>query len=621
MRFLTKFSSETDSPFLSFLKSFGLPEYLFPRCMGVYFWFSAARVLSERRKNLHPVSEWTFFLADSSLVALLVSCLFGFAVLSLIYHVLKKSKPRFASVLDNVFLLLGTFGFSFAILWRYDDFYLMLGVFAVCAVFVCYAVRNLQAHGILHTLNSIKYDKFCIIVSLVFSLFVVVFISITAVCKHRTYNTSTYDMGIFVQTFYSLKEHLNAVTTCERSHALSHFRVHASYIFYLLVPLYSLFPSGDTLIAAQAVLAVSGVIPLILIAKKRGYSGLLLFVISGVYALNVGIISPCYSEFHENAFLPPLLMWLLFAVETGNLKLLYILSALTLIVKEDAPLYIICLGLYFFFEKKSKKRLHGLFISAAALVYFVFITNWLRQNGDGNMMLNSRFYYLSVDGNGDFAVIVSNILNDPAYFFSLFVQEHTLMFFIQALLPLLFVPLICRRIHRYLLVIPFVIMNLVIGSGYPQAAVMGYQYTFGPSCFLIYLFVVNSGGAKQHERECIAALSLLASFVTSVSLLTQNVYFYDSYRENKAYYDGIEACLDTIPEDASVVSDGTFLPHVANRDEIYAFDDDKLNELDYDFYVLRNSDEKTEQKLEDAGYTCFAQYESAVVIYKSPNYG
>ena len=162
----------------------------------------------------------------------------------------------------------------------------------------------------------------------------------TTIAKHEAFGTTCFDMGIFVQMFHSLAHNLTAVTTCERDMFLSHFHVHASYIFYLLVPFYALLPHEDTLFTAQAILTVSGIIPMFLIAKQRNFKGFTLLFACILYLFSNGLLAPCYYHFHENCFLPTLLLWLLYAVERRNYPLLYIMSVLVCIVKEDAPLYL-----------------------------------------------------------------------------------------------------------------------------------------------------------------------------------------------------------------------------------------------------------------------------------------
>lgn len=145
----------------------------------------------------------------------------------------------------------------------------------------------------------------------------------------------------------------------------------------------------------------------------------------------------------------------------------YIMSALVCFVKEDAPLFIICIGMYMFFEYKGEfKRIHGIIVSLLSGIYMISILNYLTEHGDGQSMSSSRFGHLMIDSTGGMSEVVKNSLSDPAYLISMLFNESTIQYLLAVMLPLLFVPLFTKKIHRYLLMMPFIITNLVIGFFY-----------------------------------------------------------------------------------------------------------------------------------------------------------
>ncbi len=615
---------------LGILQSCGIPKHLFERCVGIYLTVSAIYIIKARKNGIDVIENWQEFIQDSPLIVTILWVFAIFAVMSLFFYVFKERFKKEIQWVDSALLIGGTLLFSCVLLWNNNDFYLCIGVCLMTIALVSYGAFRMK------TPPHIKKSgtKWVIIPVTIISVLVLVFLCLTAVAKHNTYNTTCYDMGIFTQMFYSLSHHLSAVTTCERDMLLSHWNVHASYIFYLLVPIYALFPSGSTLIIAQAVLTVSGVIPVFLIAKNRNFKGIPLLCACMVYLFSAGLLAPCYYQFHENAFLPPLLMWLLYAVERRNYKLFFIMSALVCIVKEDAPLYVICIALYLAIDEKSKKRFLALIAAFVSGAYFIFITSWLTKNGDGSMMMATRFGNLTIEESDGFIDIIGNVLSNPSYFISLFVKENTLLFLVEMFLPLLFLPFMTRKIHRYFLMIPFIIMNLVIGSGYGYAATMGYQYTFGTSTLLIYMTLINIADFDTNRRNTTVITAGVVSIITAVSLVSSNISYFENYSEQREHYQKIEECLETIPADGIVISNTGYLPHIANRDEIYLLDDDDfekngdeiigLKDMEqYDFYVLSYGDAKTDSAipyLESAGFTVFADCENAVIIYQNPNY-
>ncbi|MBQ8927819.1 MAG: DUF2079 domain-containing protein [Oscillospiraceae bacterium] len=615
-------------PVGKFLKGCGFPDMLLTRFAGVYFLIAGAMVRSAAKDKIDVIGAWKDYVNGSSFGGMVAWILVCFAALTLLYALL----PERLRFFDQAMLFTGVLSFSLSVVWRADNYYLAIGVSLVAVVFLSYGMSKL-CHESLEKMP----DWTCAAIIFSVAAAVTAYIFVTTWDRHRVFSTCTFDFGIFAQMFHSLGTDLSADTTCERDYLLSHFKVHASYIYYLLVPFYKLHPSEDTLFFSQAVLSMGGVIPLYLLAKRHGYRGLHRISVCMIYIFCSGLLAPCYYEFHENCFLPTLLMCLMYAVDQRKYIAVYIFTVLVCIVKEDAPLYVMCIGMFLFFDEKSRARLHGLVMTVLSGIYFVLIMHYLTEYGDGKMMTSSRFGILTIDADAGFAGIVKNVLTDPAYFFSLFVQEQTLLFFLQTMLPVLFLPLMTRKIRRFWLIIPYVVMNLVIGAGYGYAANIGFQYIFGPSALLIYMVLVNLDDMEPKKRSTMAVVAAGVSVITACSLVSVKLSYYDSYKNRPEHYQNMEACLDTVPRDASVLSNIWFLPHIAERRELYSFDKKDLipdpaaegaytgvYDLDkYDFLVLSRADENTDfamPYIEAAGFTLFNETENYIVIYVSPDY-
>lgn len=627
----------------SILERCGIPDKLLLRVLGLYLIISGLNITAAMDKGLNPISQWKEYVKAATPGDDILWLIFGFVLLTVLHFFLSKKQRVF----DQLTAFAGVIIFSLSLMWRLplgtnEKFYLSLGLIAVAVVLVSYIVGKTERTAFEKIPNWLAG-----LIVFTAAGAVTAFVAVTTVAHHNTFGTSTFDFGIFVQMFHSMTSDLTAVTTCERDTFLSHFNVHASFIYYILAPVYALFPHEETLLIAQAVLAMGGVVPLFLIAKKHDYKGLSLVFVCMIYIFCAGLLAPCYYDFHENAFLPTLLMWLLYAADQRKYILFYIMSALVCIVKEDAPLYVMCIALYLFFDEKKWKRLHGIIVTAISGAYFFFITNWLTEHGDGQMMAASRFGNLTIDPEDGFVGIIKNVLLNPAYFISEFISrrdeavlpEEMLVFFLQVMIPLLLLPFATRKIRRFLLFVPFLIMNLVIGSGYGYASSIGYQYIFGPSCLLIYMLLLNCEDSKPEHRNARVTASAVASMIMSVTLLSGNISYYESYSERKEDMLELQACLDTIPEDAAVACNTWYLPHIANRDEVYLLDNGDFNtdpmnpqimtlkEIDrYDFFVMNYRDDYVAQavaQLTREGYTLYNEAETAsghIVIYASAEY-
>ncbi len=131
--------------------------------------------------------------------------------------------------------------------------------------------------------------------------------------------------------------------------------------------------------------------------------------------------------------------------------------------------------------------------------------------GSSDFMMDSSFSNLIFGENAGFSGMILNIQRNPSYFFSLLFSEKTLVYFLQIMLPLLFLPFITTKIRRHFLTLPFVIMNLVIGSGYRYAAEMGYHYTFGTVTLLIFLAIINCADLNEKDGNTQGAAAILES--------------------------------------------------------------------------------------------------------------
>ncbi|MDO5557982.1 MAG: DUF2079 domain-containing protein [Oscillospiraceae bacterium] len=621
---IRKYASQTGT----ILKNTGLPDLLLIRFMAVYLIFSGFFLLRSVIDKTDPVGGWKDYIAGSSLPLMTGLTAGGFIVLSVLYYLLRKTRYNAA---DHIALFCGFMLFSCCGVIKNNSFYLATGLIILSLILMYQIFLKTDPERLDHLPNFTA-----MIIVLVCAVCVAAVLIITSINKYRIFWSATFDFGIFVQMFHSMSRKLLPLTTCERGMVLSHFNVHASFILYLLVPVYKLFPEPETLLFIQPVLVMSGVIPLYLTAVNHKFKGLSLAGVCLIYVFSSSLIMPCMYDFHENCLLPPLLMWAIYAADKRKFPLLYIMSALVCIVKEDAPLYIICLSIYLFFDEKSVRRVHAVILAVLSGIYFAGITGWLNEHGDGQFMAAMRFSNLTIDQAEGFTGIIKNVLEDPLYFFSLLITEKSLLFFIQVFLPLLFIPFISKKAYRLILIFPFVIMNLAVGSSYGYASNINFQYIFGPACFLIYLTVLNCSDMNLKTRNTLVALAAAASVISSVSCLTPSLKLNEVYNNNSQQYERMHECLNSIPEDASVIGFGYYMPHIANRDEVYLFDQANLESpleegkevvikdvMNYDFFILKNSDEITEPSrkyLEKSGFTIYKEFEDVFVIYINPQY-
>ncbi|MCI8504756.1 MAG: DUF2079 domain-containing protein [Lachnospiraceae bacterium] len=136
------------------------------------------------------------------------------------------------------------------------------------------------------------------------------------------------------------------MTTLERDGLLSHFSVHVSPIYYLLLPIYLLFPTPATLQILQAAVLASSVIPLWKLGKHHGLSNLQQMFLCLLLLLYPAFSGGTAYDLHENCFLAPLLFWLFYGIARQNVPITALAAFLTLMVKEDAAVYTAVIALW-----------------------------------------------------------------------------------------------------------------------------------------------------------------------------------------------------------------------------------------------------------------------------------
>ena len=570
--------SEKHPRFAAFLRAAGIPDMLLIRMIAAFFIVSGFNVLFRRYDAIAPIAVWKDFLNHSSLGMIILMSLLLFLALTL----LRITLPPKLRVSDQIAAVAGLLFFNFEVMWRNGNFYNCAGTIVITLIFFYYILNKTDTTRFSQKLSG----RACFAIVLCGTLFAFAFICVISLYRHWFFVSKYDDLGIFVQMFYSLITHKNANTTCERYEVLSHFRVHASYILLLLAPIYKLIPRPETLLILQAIFAEAGIIPFYLIAKRHKFTGIPLIFLCGCYTFAVAIIGPCFFDFHENALLPTLLMWLIWSLEYKKYVPAYIFTVLVCIVKEDAPLFVILLCLYFFFhEKDSRRAAHGFVMASMAGAYMLLITTWLNKNGNGVYMTDTRFEHLMITKGSGLSAVIKTVLTDPAYFFSLFFQEKTLMFFFEIMISLLFVPFMTKKIYRYLLMLPFLLTNLVIGAQYEAAAKIEMQYIFGPYCLLLYMCILNLSDMEAERKYQMPVIMAAASFLLSFGMYTERIRWITGYKNNQQYYVGLQNVLDQLPKDAKVGVDSFLVPHVANRDEVYMFDG---NQVDMDTHLLKH---------------------------------
>lgn len=449
--------------------------------------------------------------------------------------------------------------------------------------------------------------------------------------RYLTFSSPNFDFGLFVNMFHNMKETGLPLVTSERDVLLSHFVVHISPIYYLLLPFYFVFPSPMTLQIGQALALASGVIPVMLLCRHFKLSGKVTILASVIYSFYPALSAGCFYDIHENCFLTPLLLWMFYFFEKEKYPLMYVFAFLTLMVKEDAAVYVILFAVYVLMSRK--KYLHGGILAIGSALYFCIALAILEATSAhyaelyaadtpnpsiAGPMIN-RFNNLIFDAAQGLVGVIKTALVNPGYLLTqLFTTKEggfeKFMYVFQMFLPLGLLPFCTKKASRWLLIVP-VLMNLL--TYYKYQYDIGFQYHFGIIAFLVYVAIQNIPDLNPPTRQNMvgfAAAACCCVYLISV-IPTFNTYR-TKWEDGKEKFQKMDEILDTIPEDASLCVSTMLLAHVADRDEVYEINyHGNVGDVDYVIFDARYSiDDKKLNAYLDQGYTVKEEHKGMLLI-------
>ena len=443
-------------------------------------------------------------------------------------------------------------------------------VLAILAVFGIYGWNKTPEPAI----EPKKAHKAYIWITVGLSAAFFLFVSAWTVGRVYSFSSPTFDFGIFSQMFYNMKESGLPMTTVERDGLLSHFAVHVSPVYYLMLPFYWLVPTPATLQVLQAAVITSAVIPLWKIGKHHGLTGGQRMLVCVVL-----LLFPAYSggtsyDIHENCFLTPLILWLLYGIDRKNTAITAIAAVLTLMVKEDAAVYVAVVALWLIvktvlrFKKLDVQNLiTGIVLLAISLGWFFLVTGYLAKSGDG--VMTYRYNNFMYDGSSSLITVIKSVILNPMKAVYECVDAEKLYFIAMTLLPLLGLPLLTRRYERYILLIPYILVNLM--SDYQYQHDIFFQYTFGSNAFLVYLTVVNLADLKINWQRIFAlvAATIMSAACFGIVVVPKAMNYPAQAIQYYDYYQNIRDTLDTIPDSASVTATTFYTTHLSQRKVLY----------------------------------------------------
>ena len=499
---------------------------------------------------------------------------------------------------------------------RTQYFLVVLGILLAYAMFVLYTVRQ-NAEWLAKWNPNGRTVALC---AACFAVVACVILSVITCLRYKTFSTPNYDFGLFCNMFENMKKTGLPLVTSERDQLLSHFAVHISPIYYLLLPFYAIFPSPMTLQIGQAVILTAGVIPIVLLARHFKLSGKLTILVSFLYCFYPALSTSCFYDLHENCFLPFFLLFTFYFFEKEKYIPMYLSALFVLAVKEDAAIFLIVFAAYVILSRK--KYLHGAILAGLSVGYFLLATHLINTYGDG--VLSNRFDNLLLEPEDGIVGVAITAISNPGYLLTQIFTEgkadgwNKIYYFLVMFLPLGLLPFCTKKPSRWLL-LGAILLNIL--SHYQYLYDPGFQYHFGALAFLMYAALQNLPDLKAPTKRTLCSIAAVACCGLYLTMVMPNLTYYtERWNKEKETYEKMEEILETLPDDASLSVSTMLLAHVADHDEVYEIeyhrDENGKYKADVDFVVvdLRYGYGDIYREYHAMGYRLYENHKGMILI-------
>jgi uncharacterized membrane protein len=414
--------------------------------------------------------------------------------------------------------------------------------------------------------------------------YAVYFAAIT-VAHHRNLGTSSFDMGLEDNLMWNLV-HGGPIfrSTPFDGPTGTHLRHHATFFSYVLAPIYRLAPHPETLLVVQAALMGGAAIPLHLHARRH-LAPWTATVVALVYLAYPPLHGANLYDFH---YLPlgVFFLWLvLYAVEARRRALAVVAALLAISVREDVACCLAVLGVFLLLSGKAARA--GVLLAAAGGGYFLIMKLAVMPHfaAGRESFVNQYAGLLPPEAHG-FSGILQTVVGNPVFTETVVVEPAKLVYVLQLLVPVLFLPL--ARPIGLLLLLPGFLFTL-LSTGYAPLSQISFQYTSYWTAFVFIGVVLqlarvrrarDASDASGPTRQRALAVGVVAATL-ACTYLDGAVLQHDTLRggfqpfaigttpDDLARRAELAALIAQIPPDARVSASERLLPHVSGREDAY----------------------------------------------------
>ncbi|HLN47558.1 MAG TPA: DUF2079 domain-containing protein [Magnetospirillaceae bacterium] len=428
---------------------------------------------------------------------------------------------------------------------------------------------------------------------------VAAFVALASALATDRYITYGYgaDLGLFTQTIAAAFHGFSN----QVEHG-SHFLVHFSPIYFLVAPLLGVARSPLTLELLQVVACALTAPAIYLIARRRTQPRLAA-LIACVTLLYPPLFAMSLSEFHENGLAPPVIAWLLWAVDGRRFAWAALFAVLALCIKEDEAIILAVLGgAYLILSLRARDRAGALFggaVAAAALAVLALYFDVIQPNAGGRYFVAD--FYLAHDADLPHGITV--VLG-------------RLTFLLEVFAPLLFLPFLSRWLW---LAVPGLLE--VLSSRWPVTYTMGTHYAAVWIPYVLAAFAVAVAAIAARDMARARLLTTLCVGACVLNLIVASpAHWGHYYRARTARDASLDRIIARVPHDANVGSFDEAFTHLSldpnARIDMYVTPDYFVYDAQYDGLTWRRNIVPRLAAVVCAGYFEAIARDGSVTLYK-----
>jgi len=385
-----------------------------------------------------------------------------------------------------------------------------------------------------------------------------------AVIHYAVFETARFDLSNMVQPVWNtLHGHFLEMTTIDGQQR-DRLGFHADPLLLLLVPVFRIWSNPLLLPVLQALAVSSGALPVFWLARKHMQSSragahfAFAYLLYPATQFNAFTIT---SSFHAVSIAVPLVLYAIWFLDEDRLIAFSAVALLACTTKEEIPLAVGCLGIWYAIRRG--RRLFGFGVFAVGLCITLFNFLWLIPHFSPSGTEPFAHRYTAVGGTPQ--GIAHKLFTDPAAFVHVVVSGHK-----AGYVALLFLPFLGLSLLEPLLLLgalPDLAINLLSNLG--DQTSINFHWTAGIVPFVVAASIF---GAARFKRQGVRLSLWVLAGAASVAIYSPIYLASRDFRMLDSRLVATKArALSLIPKDVPVSASNQLGGHLANRRYTYWF--------------------------------------------------